>query len=176
MSLLQRLQSGWDAFRQTNWQAQLHYALFRLSQNLQNPNGWWQQYQQRFRADWATWLGLGAVFTALLMLLDPDAVWQWQLLLLVAGTLAAPLLASLWQATKRLFTEYPGKQFIGMAITLEDGIQDGAGTVRLDNQEWQLVGTDCPAGTQVRVIAVKDRTLYTVPLGHAGQHEGQGNG
>ena len=45
---------------------------------------------------------------------------------------------------QRLFTEYPGKHFIGQVITLEEGIVDGKGNIRLDNQAWQLAGSDCP--------------------------------
>lgn len=164
MTLAQRLQQAWQAFRQTNWQAQAHYAVFRATQNLKNPNSWLQQYKQRFKADWQTWVGIGAGVTGLLMLLNPDGFWQWQFVIALASILLAPVLANSWHGMKRIFTEYPGKQFIGQVITVEQAVVDGIGSTRLDNQEWQLAGADCPAGTQARVIAVKDRTLYITPL------------
>jgi membrane protein implicated in regulation of membrane protease activity len=167
MTFVQRLKKGWNEFKQTNLRAQAHYAVFRTTQNIKNKNGLVKQYQQRFMAGWEKWLGIGAGMTGLLMLLNPDGLWRWQFLLVVVGVLLAPLLADLFTSLKKVFTEYPGKQLIGQVVTLEQPIVDGAGNIRLDNQEWQLAGVDCPAGTQARIIAINDRTLYITPLGQA---------
>lgn len=167
MTFVQRLKKGWDGFRQTNLRAQAHYAVFRTTQNIKSKNGQVKQYQQRFMAGWEKWLGIGAGMTGLLMLLNPDGLWRWQFLLVVVGVLLAPLLVDLFTSLKKVFTEYPGKQLIGQVVTLEQPIVEGAGNIRLDNQEWQLTGIDCPAGTQARIIAIKDRTLYITPLGQA---------
>lgn len=164
MTPAQRLQAWWGGLRQTNWRAQAHYAVFRTTQNLKNKNGLVHQYQQRFMAGWEKWLGVGAGITGLLMLLNPDGVWRWQFILVVLGVLLAPLLADLLSGLKKVFTEYPGKQFIGQVVTLEQPVVEGTGSIRLDNQEWQLAGADCPAGTRARIIAIKDRTLYITPL------------
>lgn len=164
MTFAQRLKAGWDDFRQTNLRAQAHYAVFRATQNIKQKNGLVARYKQRFLANWETWLGIGAGVTGLLMLLTPDSLWRWQLLLAILAILAAPLLADMWHSLKKIFTEYPGKQFIGQVITLEQPIVEGKGQIRLDNQEWQLAGIDCPAETRVKVIAIRDRTLYIKPL------------
>lgn len=164
MTFAQRLKNGWEEFRKTNLRAQAHYTVFRATQNLKHKQGWFNQYKQRFTGSWETWLGIGAGLTGLLMLLNPDGIWRWQFLLVVLGVLAAPLLADLLGELKKVFTEYPGKQFIGQVVTLEQAMVEGAGSIRLDNQEWQLAGADCPAGTQARIIAIKDRTLYITPL------------
>lgn len=163
-TFVQRMQNWWNGFRQTNLRAQAHYTVFRTTQNIKNKNGLFKQYQGRFKAGWEKWLGFGAGLTGLLMLLNPEGLWRWQFFLVLLGVLCAPLLADLWGEFKKVFTEYPGKQFIGQVITLEQPIVDGTGTTRLDNQEWQLAGADCPAGSNVRVIAIKDRTLYTTPI------------
>ena len=163
-SLLERVKQGWTEFRRTNLRAQTHYAIFRTTQHLKHKDGLVKQYQQRFMASWETWLGIGAGITGLLMLLNPDGVWRWQFLLILLSVLLAPLLADLFTSLKRVFTEYPGKQLIGQVVTLEQAIVEGSGSIRLDNLEWQLAGTDCPAGTQARIIAVNDRTLYITPL------------
>jgi membrane protein implicated in regulation of membrane protease activity len=101
------------------------------------------------------------------MLLNPDGLWRWQFLLVLFSVLLAPLFADLFKSLKRVFTEYPGKQLIGQVITLEQPVVDGSGSIRLDNLEWQLAGTDCPAGTQARIVAINDKTLYITPLGPA---------
>lgn len=164
MTLVQRLQNHWREFRQTNLRAQAHYTLFRTAQNMKNKSGLLQQYKQQFMAGWEKWLGIGAGITGVLMLLNPEGIWRWQLLLVVLGILLAPLMADLLGTLKRALTEYPGKQLIGQVVTLEQAIVEGSGSIRLDNQEWQLAGVDCPAGTPVRIIALKDRTLYITPL------------
>ncbi|SEA86172.1 MAG: NfeD family protein [Candidatus Thiothrix putei] len=164
MTLAQRLQKSWADLRQTNLRAQAHYAVFRTTQHIKNKNGLVKQYQQRFIAGWEKWLGVGAGITGLLMLLNPDSLWRWQFVLVLISVLLAPLLANLFHSLKKVFTEYPGKQLIGQVITLEQPIVEGTGTIRLDNLEWQLAGVDCLAGTQARIIAINDRTLYITPL------------
>lgn len=164
LTLAQRLQKSWTDLRQTNVRAQIHYAVFRTTQHIKNKNGLVKQYQQRFIDGWEKWLGVGAGITGLFMLFNPDGLWRWQFVLVLIGVLIAPLLADLWHSLKKVFTEYPGKQLIGQVITLEQGIMEGTGSIRLDNLEWQLAGDDCPAGTQAKIIAINDRTLYITPL------------
>lgn len=169
MSFAQRLRAKWGEFRQTNLRAQAHYAVFRATQNIKQKDGVFARYKQRFLNSWETWLGIGAGITGLFMLLNPDSLWRWQLLLILLAVLLAPLIADLLHSLKKVFTEYPGKHFIGQVITLKQPIEDGKSSIRLDNQEWNLEGTDCPTGTQVKVIAIKDRTLYIKPLGESEQ-------
>ncbi|MDD5394826.1 MAG: NfeD family protein [Thiothrix sp.] len=164
ITFAQRLRDGWQNVKQTNLRAQAHYVVFRTAQHIKQQNSLWLYYQQRFVSDWLKWLGIGAGLTGLLMLLNPDGIWRWQLLWIVLGVLSAPLLTDLVLTLQTLLTEYPGKHFIGQVITLEQGITDGKGSTRLDNQLWQLAGSDCPPQTQVRIIAINDRTLYVTPL------------
>lgn len=160
----QRFRAWWQNLQHVNLKAQAHYAVFRTTQHIKQKNSVLLYYRERFLSDWPKWLGIGVGLTGVLMLLIPDGIWEWQWLWIIAGALCAPLLADLWQMVQRLFTEYPGKQFIGQVITLTEGIQGNKGSVRLDNQTWQLAGPDCPAQTQARVIAVNDWTLHVTPL------------
>jgi membrane protein implicated in regulation of membrane protease activity len=164
MSFAQRLQGWWQNAKQANLRAQAHYVVFRTAQNIKKKNSLLIYYKQRFLADWHKWVGIGIGITGLFMLLNPDAVWRWQLVWITLGVLTAPLLADLLLVLQKLFTEYPGKHLIGQAITLEQAINDGQGNIRLDNQTWQLAGPDCPAQTEVKIIAINDRTLYVTPL------------
>ncbi len=163
-SPIQRLQNAWQRWQQTNWRAQAHYAVFRTMHHLKQKNHGWQHYQQRLRTDWPKWLGMGAGFTGLLLLLNPAGIWRWQLLFVLLSTVMAPWVTDIWASLRKPFTEYPGKQFIGQVLTLEQPIVDGKGSTKLENQLWHLTGADTPAGTQVRVIAIHNRTLYITAL------------
>ncbi len=164
MTFAQRIASWWQNLQQTDLRAQAHYMIFRTTQQLKQKNDLLSYYKQRFMDDWLKWLGIGVGVTGLLMLLNPDGVWRWQLLWIVLAGLLAPLVADFWLGLQKLFTEYPGKQLIGQVLTLEQGIEDGKGTARVDNQTWQISGQDCPAQTQVRIIAINDQTLHVAPL------------
>ena len=164
LSFVQRLQQSWQNLQQANLRAQAHYAVFRTAQHIKQQNSLLLYYKQRFLADWAKWLGIGVGVTGVLMLFNPEGIWRWQWFWVASGAILAPLFADVWLMLQRLFTEYPGKHFIGQVITLEEGIVDGKGNIRLDNQAWQLAGSDCPPQTQVRVIAINDRTLHVTPL------------
>lgn len=142
----------------------MHYAVFRTTQNIKQKNDLMGRYRQRFAEEWEKWLGIGAGITALLMLFNPDGLWRWQILFLLLAIALAPLLTDLFLALRKPFTEYPGKHLIGQTATLDEPIVDGKGSIRLDNQLWQLAGMDTSAGTEVRVIAINDRTLYVTPL------------
>jgi membrane protein implicated in regulation of membrane protease activity len=164
LTFIQRVKNLWRDLKQTNLRAQTHYMVFRTTQNIKQKNDLLTRYKQRFANGWEKWLGIGAGITGLLMLLNPDGIWRWQIVLILLGILCAPLLADLFAALKHPFTEYPGKQLIGQILTLEQAMIDGKGSIRLDNQTWQLAGTDCPAETKVKVIAINDRTLYITPV------------
>ena len=163
-SPVERLQTFWKGVKQSNPQAQLHYAIFQATQRIKQRNHSLADYKKRFMGDWEKWLGIGMGFTGLLLLLNPDGLWRWQFPIIALIVLAAPYFADIISTLKKPFTEYPGKQLIGQVVTLDEAIVDGKSEIRLDNQTWYLSGNDTPAGTQVRIIALSDRTLYITPV------------
>lgn len=164
MTFAQRLRSAWDSLRQANLRAQAHYMVFRAAQQFKQKNSLITYYRQRFIVDWPKWLGIGAGLTGLMMLLNPDEIWRWQWLWIVAGVLFAPLMEDMFSILQKLLTEYPGKHLIGQVITLEGGIVEGRAEVRLENQQWEVAGADCQPQSKVRIIAINDRTLYVTPF------------
>jgi membrane protein implicated in regulation of membrane protease activity len=52
-----------------------------------------------------------------------------------------------------------GERYIGQVLTLQDGIRDGAGRMKLGNRRWALRGPNVPAGTRVRVTGVDGSVL-----------------
>ena len=52
-----------------------------------------------------------------------------------------------------------GERYIGQVLTLNDGLRDGNGQVKLGNRRWTLRGPNVPAGTRVRVTGVDGTVL-----------------
>jgi membrane protein implicated in regulation of membrane protease activity len=54
-----------------------------------------------------------------------------------------------------------GHAYIGQVVVLEQGLQNGAGRIRLGNREWPVRGPNLPAGAKARVTGV-DGTILLV--------------
>lgn len=116
--------------------------------------------------NFSMWFGIAAIITGLLLLLDAGFDWYWQLLLIVSIVFIAPVIArfimSLFSSADSVLTVYPGKHHVGKKITLEKEIKEGVGEVSLQGETWLVHGDDLPAGTRVKVVAIKKNTLYVV--------------
>jgi len=116
--------------------------------------------------DFAMWFGIAAIITGLLLLLNAGLGWFFQLLLIVSIVFIAPVIArvimTLFSSADSVLTVYPGKNYIGKKITLEKEIKEGVGEVTLGGETWLVHGDDFPAGTRVKVVAIKKNILYVV--------------
>ncbi len=119
-----------------------------------------------FPDDFFLWFGIAAGITGLLLLLDASLSWYWQLFLLVIITFLAPIIfrfiKSIFGSADHVLTVYPGKNHIGKRITLEKAIENGKGEHVLQGESWTLKGDNLPAGTRVKIVAVKKNILYVV--------------
>ena len=52
-----------------------------------------------------------------------------------------------------------GERYIGQVLTLDGGLKDGTGQVKLGNRRWNLRGPNAPAGSRVRVTGVDGSVL-----------------
>ena len=52
-----------------------------------------------------------------------------------------------------------GERYIGQVLTLDGGLKDGTGHVKLGNRRWALRGPEVPAGARVRVTGVDGMVL-----------------
>lgn len=50
--------------------------------------------------------------------------------------------------------------FIGREAVLEEALVNGQGRLRLDDSYWNIVGSDLPVGSRVRVVAVEGMILH----------------
>jgi membrane protein implicated in regulation of membrane protease activity len=52
-----------------------------------------------------------------------------------------------------------GERYIGQVVTVPQGIENGAGRIKLGRQLWSLRGPDMPAGGKARITGVDGRVL-----------------
>jgi len=52
-----------------------------------------------------------------------------------------------------------GAQYIGRTFTLDEPIANGIGKIRVDDSTWKIEGTDCPAGSKVKVVGIDNTVL-----------------
>lgn len=52
-----------------------------------------------------------------------------------------------------------GHSHIGQIVVLEQGLQNGAGRIRLGNRDWAVRGPNLPAGAKARVTGVDGTVL-----------------
>ena len=54
--------------------------------------------------------------------------------------------------------------YVGRSFTLHQPIADGRGKLTIEDTVWEIEGPDLPAGTRVKVTAVKGMSLVVAPL------------
>ena len=109
------------------------------------------------------WLGLAALLVGLLSFVV-DMHWQMQVLLFaVFAAAAVPIWRGLARRgkgeTSNPFLNRRNDALVGRVFTLEKPIQDGSGTVRIDDTIWRVNGPDAPAGSRIRVVKADGATL-----------------
>jgi len=109
------------------------------------------------------WLGLAALLVGLLSFVI-DMHWQMQVLLFaIFAAAAVPIWRSLARRgkgeTSNPFLNRRNDALVGRVFTLEKPIQDGSGTVRIDDTIWRVNGPDAPAGSRIRVVKADGATL-----------------
>ena len=103
----------------------------------------------------------------LVLLIVPTLAWQAQLVLFSVLSIGS-LLA--WRSYAKKHppadNNYPtlnkrGDDLIGRVFTLDEGIVNNYGKLRVDDTMWKIRGTDASAGARVKVTAV-DGTVLVV--------------
>lgn len=113
------------------------------------------------------WLGLAALIVGLLSFVV-DWTWQIQIITFAVLAMAAvPVWRRIGQGgvkTEETFLNRRTDALVGRIFTLDKPIQDGNGTIRIDDTIWRVAGPDAPAGSRVRVVKVDgvDLTVETV--------------
>ncbi len=126
-----------------------------------------QLLDRAFPSQIGMWFAIAFAVAGLLILLNPDIFWKWQFLLIIIVLLLGPLLYKLFQNLmdfmRKMLLVYPGKEYVGQTFVLDHAIIEGEAAAELDGNSWKFSGEDMPAGTSVKVVAVKDDILFVVP-------------
>jgi hypothetical protein len=110
------------------------------------------------------WIGLAAIATGLILWLVPLGVTA-QLVLFALLGLAAILVGRQVQGrqkdevTDSPFLNERGKTLLGQVFTLDTAIAGGAGSVKVGDSVWRVIGADRPAGEKVKVVGIDGGTL-----------------
>jgi membrane protein implicated in regulation of membrane protease activity len=110
------------------------------------------------------WMGLAAVGLGFIVLLFPALSWQLQGVLFALLTVASMVTWWLYFKKHPSYSSNPylnrrGYQYVGRMFILDTPIVNGQGRLRVDDSFWKISGTDCPAGSWVRVTGVEGTTL-----------------
>ncbi|TBR40756.1 NfeD family protein [Dyella terrae] len=112
------------------------------------------------------WIGIGAAFTGLAMLVLPGLGLLTQAVLF--GVFAFLSCAGYWYLVRpRLQAREPGdarlnrrgEQSIGQHYVLAEAIVNGRGRARVGDTLWTVSGPDLPVGATVEVVSVDGNTL-----------------
>ncbi len=114
------------------------------------------------------WLGLAAIITTIITWFFLGLFWGLQVLIFaVAGIVC---LVGWWSYLQRnpARSDQPhlnrrGEQYINRIFTLTTAIENGRGTIQVDDSTWRVAGADLPAGTKVRVVAINGVVLQIEP-------------
>jgi membrane protein implicated in regulation of membrane protease activity len=109
------------------------------------------------------WLGLAGLLVGLLSFAIHMS-WETQLIAFAVLSLAA---VPVWRRLARAKSSAPEHAFlnrrsdalVGRVFTLDKPIQDGVGTVRVDDTVWRVAGPDAPAGSRVKVVRADGASL-----------------
>ena len=121
------------------------------------------------------WMGIAAGLVGALVLAFPDLSWQVQFLVFGVLSVSSIVVWRFYQRRHPTDTDQPnlnrrGEHYVGRVFTVEDGITDGTGVIRVDDSRWKISGQDLPPGTKVRVTGVDGTVLKVEP--EAAQAEG----
>ena len=114
------------------------------------------------------WLGLAGLLVGLLSFAI-NIGWEIQLIAFAVFSLAA---VPAWRRLARAKSSAPEQNFlnrrsdalVGRVFTLEKPIQDGFGTVRVDDTIWRVAGPDAPAGSRVKVVRADGASLTVAAI------------
>jgi len=115
------------------------------------------------------WLGVAALATALVVLIGPamPVAAQW----IVFSVLSVVSVAAAWRYRRShppVAKDHPtlnrrAEQLLDRVFTLEQGIANGRGKVKVGDALWTVEGPDLEPGTRVRVRAIDGLVLKVDP-------------
>jgi inner membrane protein len=114
------------------------------------------------------WLGLAALATGIITLLVPLSATMSLVLFAILGLASILIGRKVQSGQKTEVTDAPflndrGKSMIGKVYAVEAAIVEGAGSVRIGDSVWRVIGADAAVGAHVKVTGIDGGTLLVEP-------------
>jgi membrane protein implicated in regulation of membrane protease activity len=127
------------------------------------------------------WMGVASGLVGALVLLQPDLLWHWQVLMFAVFSVALIMMGRFWFKRHPIQSDQPnlnrrGEQYVKRVFTLSEAIVNGEGKVQVDDSTWKVQGPDCPVGTRIRVSGVDGVILIVEPVEFRPGQQGAGPG
>lgn len=112
------------------------------------------------------WLALSAFVVGGLLFMFPALSFDMQLLLFSLLAIGSVVAWRRYGDQKLSASDHPllnrrGEQYLGRTFNLHAAIENGQGKIKVDDSIWKVHGEDCPAGSKVKIVAVKG-TVFEV--------------
>ncbi|PPK68724.1 hypothetical protein B0F88_111132 [Methylobacter tundripaludum] len=112
------------------------------------------------------WMAASGFVTGCLLLLIPVIGTDLQVLIFSVLSIAAIAVWKLYGKKHPIATDHPllnkrGAQYIGRVFSLYKPIENGEGTIKVDDSIWKVHGEDCDISTKVKVVAIRG-TVFDV--------------
>jgi len=122
------------------------------------------------------WPALAAMGMGFLIILTPNLLLEYQILLFSITAVVSVMVSRYYISKHPAPTDHPflnqrGAEYIGRAFTLTEPIINGRGRLKIDDSSWRVEGPDCPAGMQVKVVALDNICLKVEPIKKEANHE-----
>ncbi|WP_127474766.1 NfeD family protein [Sulfurivermis fontis] len=113
-------------------------------------------------------MGISAAVIGGVVLIVPGMGWEYQVLGFAVLAVVATVLGRSYLKRRPIHTDRPtlnrrGAQYIGRTFSLDEPIVNGQGKIRVDDSTWKISGSDCAAGSRVKVTGV-DGTVLQVEV------------
>ena len=109
------------------------------------------------------WVGLAALLTGIVAYVLPDLGWQIHAVFFAVATVGSAFFGYRLYAKaapeEAVGLNRRGTEFIGQVYTLETAVVGGVGRLKVSDSPWRIVGPDLPAGTKIRIVAVRGTSL-----------------
>lgn len=118
------------------------------------------------------WMGVAAIVIGAIVGVIPSLSWEIQILGFSVFSVVSVVAWRIHLKKNTEETDLPllnrrSAQYIGRVITLDNPISDGYGKTSIDHSVWKVRGSDCPAGTRVKVVSVEGVVLIVEALDSA---------
>ncbi len=110
------------------------------------------------------WISVSSIFVGVLLYIFSGLAWSYQFLIFALTLIVCTVIG------RKYFHRHPIKsneptlnkraiQYVGRTFMLISSIENGRGTIKVDDSIWHVSGSDLPVGTKVRVVGTQGTVL-----------------